>query len=162
LPRGEDEGNPVGDQPSGRERERLRGCTIEPLRIVDDRQQRAFLGGLREEAQGRQTDEEGVRSGAHPEPERDRQGLVLRRRQAVREGKNRREQLLKRSEGELDLPFHANRPQDPEPLRRLDRVFEQLGLAHAGLAKDHERPAVPASGGFEEPVECLSLALPAQ
>ena len=102
----------------------------------------------------------GARPGA--ESEGHRKGVALRPWQAFRQGEDRSEELLKGGEGEFDLSLHADGPHDPEPRRRLDRVFEQLGLAHAGLAMDHQRPAAPAACAFEEPVECLALAFSAQ
>ena len=62
FPRREDEPHRFGEQAAGDEGERLRRGLIEPLRVVDDAQQRASLGRLGEEAEGREPDQEPVRS----------------------------------------------------------------------------------------------------
>ena len=55
--RREHERDALGHQPARNERERLRRFAIEPLRVVDDAQQRSFGPELRQQAQHRQPDE---------------------------------------------------------------------------------------------------------
>ena len=158
----EDQRNLLGDESSGRKRKRLRGRAIEPLCVVDDDQERAFFGRFRQEAERGETDEEGVRGGAHAQAERDGQGLALRRRQAIHQAKDRGEESLQGTEGELDLPFRSGGPQDPEPRRRLDGSLEQRGLAQTRFAEDHQRAASSGPGALEQTIEGLRLAFATQ
>ena len=58
---GEDDPDRLRQQATGDEGERQRRRLVEPLRVVDDAQQRPIVGRLREQAQDRQAHEEPVR-----------------------------------------------------------------------------------------------------
>ncbi len=73
-----------------------------------------------------------------------------------------RAQLVKGRVRELDLLFDPERSDGPELPSRLDRVLEQCRLADARLSVHHEHAAASAACGFEEPVEHLALATPAE
>ena len=53
---------------AGDEREHLRGDAIEPLRILDEADQRLLLGSLGQQAQHRQSHEETIRRAATRSP----------------------------------------------------------------------------------------------
>ena len=55
--RREHEGDALGHQPARDERERLGRFAVEPLRVVDDAEQRSFGPELRQQAQHRQANE---------------------------------------------------------------------------------------------------------
>jgi hypothetical protein len=63
-----DERDPLREQAAGDEAEDLRGRLVEPLRIVDETDERLLLGDLREQRQRREPDEEPVRRGAGINP----------------------------------------------------------------------------------------------
>ena len=102
--------------------------------------QRPLLGGLRQQAEDRQSDEERIRRLPGAEPERDGERVALRIREALHEFEARRAQLLKRGVGELHLPLDADRAGDPEVAPRLDRVLQQRRLADAGLSVHNATP----------------------
>ena len=162
LARREDEHDPLGQEAASHEREHSRRGAVEPLRVVDDAQERLLLGGLRQQVEDREPDEERVRRPSGAEPERDLERLALRIGQALHELEARRAQLLQRREGELHLSLDPDRAGDAEVRRRLDRVLEQRGLADARLAVDHQHAAVTVARGLEQPLEHVALALPAE
>ena len=71
LARGEDERHGLGQQPPRHECERQRRGVIQPLRVVDDAEQRTLVGGLRQQTQYRQPDQKLIRRAAAAEPEHD-------------------------------------------------------------------------------------------
>ena len=62
LARREHERDLLRQQAAGHERERARRRTIEPLRVIDNTQERSLLGGLGQQAEDRQPDQERSRS----------------------------------------------------------------------------------------------------
>ena len=87
LARGEHDRDPLDREAASREPEGLRRRAIEPLGVVDHAQKRPLPGGLRQQAEDRERDEERVRRGPRPEPEGDVERVALRTRQALSEGR---------------------------------------------------------------------------
>jgi hypothetical protein len=139
--------DPLRQQAPRDEGQRARRRTIEPLPVVDETQQRSFLGGLRQQAEHRQPDQERIRRLPGAEPERDGQRLALGRRQGLRQVGDRRPQLLKRRIRKLHLPLDPDGPQHPELPRRLDRMLQQRRLADARLAIHHQDAPAPTFTG---------------
>jgi hypothetical protein len=67
---------------------------------------------------------------------------------------------LQRRVVELHLPLDTRSLNDAKTLARLDRVLEQRGLAHAGVAVHHEDGAVTVARGIQQPLEHCSLPSP--
>ena len=149
-------------QAAGHERQRARRRTIEPLRVIDDTQERPLLRSLRQQAEDRQSDQERIRRRPVTQPERDAERVALGIRQTLRSVEDRGAQLLKRRERELHLPLDPDGPDDPKLPPRLDRPIEQRGLADARLAMHHQGRPVAAARGVEQAVEHLALAFPAE
>jgi hypothetical protein len=149
-------------QAPSHEPERARRRAIKPLGVIDNTQQRALLGGLRQQAEGRHSDQERIRGRPGTVSERDGKGVALWLREALGELQDGGAQLLQRRVGELHLPFDADGAGDLELPRRLDRVLQQRGLADARLSVHDQDPAVPAPGGLQQPSEHLALRLPAE
>ena len=63
--------NLLRQQAASHEPKRARRRPIEPLRVIDNTQERALLGGLRQQAQGCQSDQERIGGRAGTEAERD-------------------------------------------------------------------------------------------
>ena len=63
-PSGADDRDPLGEQAAGDEPQDLRRRVIEPLRVIDEAGQRLLLGGLGEQRQRGQPDQEPVGRGA--------------------------------------------------------------------------------------------------
>ena len=82
----EHEHDRLGLQAPGHEREHLRRRPIEPLGVVDQAQQRPFLGSLRQQAERREADQEAIGLGARAQPERGPERVALRRAATVRGG----------------------------------------------------------------------------
>ena len=72
------ERDPFCVQAAGDETENLGGGVVEPLRVVDDADERLLLGDLGEQRQRGQADEEAVRRGAWAQSEHRRQRIALR------------------------------------------------------------------------------------
>ena len=62
LARREDQRDLLGQQAPSHERKDACRCPVEPLRVVDHTEERSLPGGLGQQAEDRQSDEEGVRA----------------------------------------------------------------------------------------------------
>jgi hypothetical protein len=162
LPRGEHERDLLRQEAASHECERPRRRMVQPVRVIDNSQQRPLLGRLGQQAEDRQSKQERIRRGPRDESERHAKRLVLRLRETVHKVEERGTQLLNRCERELHLGFDPGRPGDPQPARSLDRVVEQRRLADARFAMHHQHTATPAAHAVQEPVEHLALAFPAE
>ena len=157
LADGEHHRHALGQQTPGDEREHQRRRPIEPLRIVDHAHERARLGGLGEQAQDRQRDQEAVRRRAVLEAERHLQRGPLRRRQRLQTVGQRRAQVMQTGERELHLRLHAGRPCDATSGGLPGDVFQQRRLADPRLAAQHQRRALADSDALQQPVERLAF-----
>ena len=153
----EQHGDGFGVQPAGSERQGLGRGLVQPLRIVDQAQQRLVRGHVGQQAQNGQADMETIRRAAQPQAERDAESLALRDGQLVEAAQHPPAQLVQRREGQLHLRLDTLRPCHLEVLRGIGRVTQQRGLADARLAAHHQRPAVPRPDVREQPVEGPAL-----
>ena len=78
LAHGEHQPDRLRPQTARHERQRLRRRAVEPLRIVDDADQRPLLRRVGQQAQDRQADEEAIRGVALAQTERGAERLALR------------------------------------------------------------------------------------
>jgi hypothetical protein len=78
------EADGFGQQATGDEREGLHRTLIQPLRVVDNTEDRTRLSRLRQHAQHGQADEEQTRSVTGTPPEHDLQRLALWARQRLK------------------------------------------------------------------------------
>ncbi len=101
---------------SRNECERLRGDSVEPLRVVDDAQERLLLGCVGQQAEGRQPHEEPIRRGTSTQPECRVQRVALRARQMLDAVEHRYAQRMQAGECELHLGLDARRTNDPTSL----------------------------------------------
>ena len=122
LAQREHQSHPLGQQPARHERERLRGHPVEPLRVVDDAHERLLLGGVGQQAQDRQPDQEAIRRRSGAQAERRAQRVALRARQMPETVEHRRAQRMQAGERELHLRLDARRPGDPASLRGRRQV----------------------------------------
>src|SRR5262249_18946302 len=135
---------------------------IQPLRVVDNTQERPPLGGLRQQAEDRQSDQEWVWSRPGAESEGDGERVALRRREALDQLEERRAELPQPPQGEPHPPLDSEGAGDPELSAGLGRIVQERGLADARLAVQHQRAAVSAARGLQQPFEHLALTLPAE
>jgi hypothetical protein len=99
----EDQTDRLRHQAPRHEGEHLRGGAIKPLGVVDQADQWALPGRLRQQAQDGQGDQEPVRRRPGMQTERDPQRLPLRQRQSLVVNQQRRAQLVQSGEGQLHL-----------------------------------------------------------
>ena len=160
ITRAEYQRDRFGVHPAGDERQDPGRGLVQPLRVIDQVQQRPVGGHLRQQPQHRQSDQEAIRRAARPQAERDAQRLALRAGQHVEPVQHTPAQLMERSVRQLDLRLDALRPGNLEVLSRCGRVTQQRGLADPGLAAHDEHPAVPRPDIRNQPVQGPEL-LPA-
>ena len=162
LPRGEHDRDPLDREPASREPEGLGRRAIEPVGVVDHAEEAALPGGLRQQSENRERHEKRIRRRPRTQPESDIERVALRTRQALTECKDRRAELLNRSERKLHLALDPGAADDSQRRGLLDRVVQQRRLADAGLAMDDEGAAVSVAGRLHQPVKGRSLAFPTQ
>jgi hypothetical protein len=158
LAQREHQPDPLRQEAARHERERLRGDLIEPLRIVDDADQRPFLGRVGQEAQGRQPDHEPIRRRPGAEAERRAQRVALRARQVLQPSQDRRAQRVQAGECELHLRLDARRPGDPASLRGCRQMPQQGGLADSRLAPEDQHTALARAYPSDESFQHVALA----
>jgi hypothetical protein len=156
------EGDPLREQPTRDEGERCARCVIEPLRVVDDAQERALVGLFGEEAENGESNHERARWAARAQAERHGQRVTLRVGKTLDEFEERRAEVLQRCVVELGLPLDARSPDDTKVLGRVERVLEQRRLANPWVALQHEDTAATFSRRLQQPLEDRLLALSAE
>ena len=152
----------IGLQPPRDEHERLGRRAVEPVRVVDDAQQRLRVRGRCEQAQDRHRDEEAVLHALVRQPEGASQRGALHVGQLAGAVDDRPQQLVQPGERQLGLGLHAGAGEHPHAVRLLQGVLQQRGLADPGVAAQDERAAARLPGRLEEAVDGRALALPAQ
>jgi hypothetical protein len=122
---------------------------IQPLRVVDQADQRLLPGHLRQQAEHGQPDHEPIRRRPGGQAERGPQRVALRTWQLPGAVQQRRAQLMQAREGQLHLRLHTRRSRHPAPSRAPGHVVQQHGLAHARVAAHHQGPALTAPDRLE-------------
>jgi hypothetical protein len=153
LPRGEEEHDSFGFEPSGREDERLRRRFVDPVGIVDDGEERPIFRRRGEDAQGRGGDGEAARSRGWGQGQRTAQGARLHWRDAVEQLEHRSDELIDRRVGELGVRFAPSSLEDAQPFRGRDRVLQERALPDPWLAAHHKRRASPPQRVLEHAVD---------
>ena len=87
---------------------------VEPVRIVNNAQQRPRRSRAGQQVQRRQPDQEAVRRAAPAHAERGRQRLTQRCRKRLEASQVRDEKLVQRREAELRLRFDPDKANDVE------------------------------------------------
>ena len=129
----EQEGQPLGLQSARHEQQGCGGGFVEPLRVVGDREHGCLLGGLPEQAQGGEEDQEPIGLALFLS-ERPAQRSCLRGRQPVDEAQHRAQQTLQGRVRQRGLRLDARGPQHGETVRIANSSVEQRRLAHARQA----------------------------
>ena len=158
LAQREHQPDPLRQEPARHERERLRGHPVEPLRVVDDAHERLLLGGVGQQAQDRQPDEEAIRRRSGAQAERRAQRVALRARQMLETAEHGRAQRMQAGERELHLGLDARRPGDPASLRGCRQVPQQRGLADPRLAAQDQHAALARAHSRDESFQHVALA----
>jgi hypothetical protein len=158
----EDQCDGLRHEPSRDEPEDLGRHAVQPLRVVDDAEQRTLLGRRRQQAQRRKRDQEPVGRLALSQTECDAKGVRLRRGQLIEPAQQGRAQLVDTGERELHLRFHTRDPRDAEPRCLPCGVVQQGGLPDPRLPAQDQRRAAAVANRREQPVEDFPLAIPVQ
>jgi hypothetical protein len=162
VARGKYDRDALDREPASREPERLGRRAIQPLGVVDQAEESALPGGLRQKSEDRERHEKRVGRRPRTQSEGDIERVALRTCEALTESKDRRAQLLHSSEWELHLTLDPGCAKDLQHRGLLGRVIEQGGLADAGLAMNDKRAPESVAGRLHQPVKVGSLAFPTQ
>jgi hypothetical protein len=136
-----DEADAVGMQAAGDETEHLRRLGIQPVRVINDAQQRLCLSRPGKQRERRQSHQEPFRRRSCFLTESDPQRAPLRRRQLVQLRQARDQQLMQATERHADLRLDTGNAGNPQVRRRGDRVLEQRRLPDPRSAAQHQRSA---------------------
>jgi hypothetical protein len=153
--------NPTGSakSPARDERQRLRGHPVEPLRVVDDAHERLLFGGVGQQAQDRQPDEEAIRRRSGTQAKRRVQRVALRAWQMPATVEHGCAQRVQAGECELHLGLDACRPGDPASPRASRQVPQQGGLADARLAAEDQHTALARAHARDESFQHVALVV---
>jgi hypothetical protein len=146
-------------EPPRQEGKHVRGCRVQPLRILDDHQDWSVGGHLRQQLEGAECYQEAIRRRVAVESE----GGGHRRSQAAGETieavQRRREQGMEPCERQVGLRAHArcrNRP-EAAPNGPTGELGEQSRLPDARVAANDERSTALAD--LQQTVEKVELTL---
>ncbi|URN03120.1 sigma-70 family RNA polymerase sigma factor [Actinomadura madurae] len=133
ITHGEDHRDRIVVQPADREQQRVDRRLIEPLRVVEQAQQRLVAGDLGQQRQGRSTRQHPLDQAiAEPESGPERLGLPGRKRvQAVEIA---REHQVQRRVRHVGLGVESHDPQHPHPAGGALGIVEQRRLPDPRLA----------------------------
>ena len=151
------ERDPLGKEAAGDEPEDLRGGIVEPLRVVDDADERLLLGDLGEQRQRGEPNQESVGRRAGAPTEHGCERVALGGGQAVEVIQHRRAELVDAAVGELHLRLDANGRRDVPARDTLGYVVQQRALARAGFAAKDDNSAPTGERVGQDPVKCLAL-----
>ncbi len=161
LARGDQQRDRLGHEPPGDEAERLRRGPVEPLGVVHHHQQRPLVGGVGQQAESPERDQEAVVNAVGRQPERAAQRGGLRGGEVVDAIEARREHLVEAGEGQLRLRLHADRPEHRHAGGGGGDVGQQRGLADTALPAHHQRPTARAPRPVEHRRDRRALLLAA-
>ena len=160
---GEQEPDRLCVKPPCHKRERPCRHLVQPLRVVDDTEQRTLLRGLREQGQERQPDEKPIRHWSVAQAERDLEGVTLWRRESLHGLEQRCAQLVQGRERELHLGFDARSAKRPHLRCRFHGVVQKRRLPDPGLAVKDERATLAGADRGDHVVQQGALrSAPAQ
>ena len=100
---GENQCDGLSQEPPRDERKDLPRELVQPLRVVDQTDERPLLGGGRQQREQCQTDQETIGRHTGGQTERRSDGVALRARQVIHAIQHRHAQLMRACEAKLDL-----------------------------------------------------------
>ena len=140
--------------------ERVRRCLIEPVRVVDQAEQRLPFGCLGEQAERRERDQEAVVATPLRQAKRATQRRRLRLRKIVDQAEHGPDDLVQGGEGKLRLRLDAATAEHAHPLGLPARVLEQRRLAHTRVAEEHQHGAPRRPSSIEQLTDTGALQIP--
>jgi hypothetical protein len=159
LAQREYQSHPLRQKAPCHERKRLHRHPIEPLRVVDDADERLLLGGVGEQAQDGQADQKAIRRGTGAHAERGVQRVALGDWQEPETAKHRCAQRVQAGECELHLGLDPRYPGDPASLRDARQIPQQDGLTDSRLAAEDQHATATRARFHDESIQYLALAV---
>ena len=153
----EQQRDPIRVHAAGDEGQDVDRLPIDPLRVVDDAQQRTFARRVAEQCQRRQPDEEDVPAPVAAQPERRFQGLPLRFGQPVARRQEREEEAVQRGEPHPHLRLDAGDSEHDEIVGARDCFVEERRLPDAGFAPQYECTGPAGSGRVDNSLDRRTL-----
>ena len=148
-----DEADAVRVQAAGDEAEHLRRFGIEPVRVIDNAQQRLCFSRPGKQRERRQSHQEPLRRRPCFLAESNPQRAPLRRRQVVQLRQARDQQLVQATELHADLRLDTGDAANPKVRRCCDGVLEQRRLADPRPPAQHQRAAEATAHRVQDPVD---------
>jgi hypothetical protein len=143
----------LGEEPPRDEGECLGRHLVQPLRVVDDAEERTLLCRPRKQRQDRQPDEESIRRRSFGPAERDLECAALWRRELLHGFEQRRTQLVQGRERELHLRLDARGLKDPHVCCRCNGIVQEGCLSDPGLAVQQQRATLPGADRGDNLIE---------
>jgi hypothetical protein len=149
-------------EPARGEEDRLGRRLIEPVHVVDEREDRPLLSRGAEEAERRGRACVPLRRPVRLQREAGAKRCGLRFRNPVDQVEDRSEQICETREGETRLGLDPARRKGRHAFRAGDRVPQELCLADPRVTDQYEHGAAPASRRVEQRVDPGAFRVPSQ
>jgi len=147
-------------QPPGHERQHLRRRPVQPLRVVRDTQQRLGLGGLGQERQHPEADQEAIELWAGPKADCGFECFAMRWLKVPETLVEGRAHEMQGGIGKLPLRFHPPDPDDPVARGLLGGAVQQSGLAYAAVSPQRQNPrTLPRPRVQQELIDSVNSAV---
>ena len=159
LARCEHDRNRLSQETPSDEPEDLERGVVEPLRVVDEAEQRLLLRDLREEGERPESYKEAIGRVPGREAERDAQSTLLGLRKTIELAEHRRAELMEASKWELHLGLDPGDLRDPESGGPVSDIPQQRRFSDARFAPDDQDGAAAVARVFQESVERFTLAV---
>ena len=161
LERREQQNDALGLEPACGEGERVSRRLIEPVRVVDHREQRCLFARLSEQTEDSDTNEEAIPNRCLPQAQGATECRHLRLGQPFEPIEDRMEELVEPGEGELGFRLDPDRSQDPHVGGLLLGVREQRGLPDARLSAHDKGTTLRRPRAGDESLDSGGLNPPA-
>jgi hypothetical protein len=157
---GKHERHGFSHEAAGREQQRLQRRRVEPMRVVDQDEQRPLGSHPGQQRRCCGTDDEAIALNRRHQRERAREGVALRLWQLAKLREYRAEQLECRSESDIGLPRHSLGPQHAHVAGGRCGELQQRGLPDARVASEDERAAITRARPREQTLDPFTLDVP--
>ncbi len=152
----------VRQETTRNEREYLRGQPIEPLRVVDDADERLLLRNFGQQAENGQTHQKSIGRGAGIQSERGAERVRLRSGETCQMLEHRRTELVQPGKRKLHLRLDPRRSSNAAVHCVSHEVVEQRGLAYSCVTAHDQHATLTGAHTFQHVVELRALAAPAE
>ncbi|HET7136559.1 MAG TPA: hypothetical protein VFJ25_11615, partial [Casimicrobiaceae bacterium] len=158
IAHGEHEADALGEQPARDERERLGRHAVEPVRIVDDAEDRLIFRAFGEQAEHGEADEKTIRRLTGVQTERSAERVALRRGELFEAAEHWRAQCMQTCERELRLRLDTGGAKDRATLRAGRHELQERALPGPGFAAQNKHTALARANSCDERRERAAFA----